>query len=229
MQGMDLNQLNLSAQTLREVNGLQEALDRFFASSNHQDLLQDPDWRHHISTLQQQLIDRIGQVGGEGQDQLSGADNTNDTLRGNAGDDTLLGGDGRDRIGGGAGADLLYGDWAEDRPGGGADTMDGGIGDGAADIAHGGGGDDTYIWRTGDGNDRFHGGAGSDTLVIGGVGPNQLFENFWLQEGVWMTSTDDRTFFFVNAQGERVQEVSGTLRFGDEVLTFSGVSTIRLP
>lgn len=229
MQGMDLNQLALDPATQERIDRVQDAVNRFYNSPNLETLLQDPGWRGHLDGLLQHLIDHIGHVGGDDQDRLSGADNKNDTLRGNAGDDTIMGGDGRDRIGGGAGSDVLYGDWEDDRPGGGADTIDGGIGDGAADIAHGGGGDDTYIWRTGDGDDQFHGGSGSDTLLIGGVGPNQLRDSLWLQEGVWLHSTDDRNFFFVNAQGERVPEVSGTLRIGDEVLTFTGLNTIRLP
>jgi Ca2+-binding RTX toxin-like protein len=71
------------------------------------------------------------------------------TLNGDAGDDTLRGGDGADILNGGDGHDSLVG-------GVGRDTLDGGAGD------------DLIIWNDGDGDDTIEGDAGSDIAQING-------------------------------------------------------------
>ena len=67
----------------------------------------------------------------------------NDTINGNIGDDVLYGGDGNDILNGGDGIDTLFG-------GAGDDTLSGGIG--ATDYLIGEAGNDTYLFKSGDGN-----------------------------------------------------------------------------
>ena len=66
-------------------------------------------------------------------------------LAGDAGRDTLIGGDGSDHLDGGAGPDKLFGGW-------GNDTLDGGSGN---DFLVGGRGLDTFIFSDGHGKDRI--------------------------------------------------------------------------
>ncbi|WP_283806618.1 calcium-binding protein, partial [Bradyrhizobium guangdongense] len=77
------------------------------------------------------------------------------TLNGDAGDDTLAGGDNNDTLNGGDGADTLAG-------GNGNDTLAGGAGD---DELDGGNGNDVLDGGTGD--DALTGGAGADTYNFG--------------------------------------------------------------
>ncbi len=81
-------------------------------------------------------------VGGDGDDNIVGFSNGNDTLRGGAGNDTLSGEDGNDTLYGESGNDVLYG----------------GNGD---DALYGGEGDDTLYGHFG--ADSLDGGAGTDT------------------------------------------------------------------
>ena len=78
------------------------------------------------------------------------------SLRGNDGDDTLLGGV--------ANEDFVAGP--------GNDTVDGNQG---ADAANLGAGDDTFIWDPGDGSDSIEGRAGADTMRFNGSGANETF------------------------------------------------------
>ena len=78
------------------------------------------------------------------------------SVRGNAGDDTLLGGV--------ANEDFVAGP--------GNDTVDGNQG---ADVANLGAGDDLFIWDPGDGSDSIEGGAGADTMRFNGSGANETF------------------------------------------------------
>jgi hypothetical protein len=89
----------------------------------------------------------------------------NDTLIGDAGDDTLNGFAGNDTLKGGAGADILNG-------GDGNDTV---VGDGGTDQAFLGAGNDTFIWNPGDGNDTVDGGSGHDTLDFVGKSSGETF------------------------------------------------------
>lgn len=92
-------------------------------------------------------------IGGTGDDTLSG-DAGDDVLDGEHGNDTLYGGTGRDRIWAGHGSDIV--DAGEDDDtvygGGDDDVITGGQGN---DYLYGGQGADTYIYRTGDGNDTI--------------------------------------------------------------------------
>jgi Ca2+-binding RTX toxin-like protein len=92
-------------------------------------------------------------VGGDSADEMSGGEN-NDLLRGHAGDDRLTGDSGIDSLLGGAGDDELA---AGDQ----SDLLNGGVGNDALD---GGRGDDTMIG--GHGDDIMVGGAQDDLYVF---------------------------------------------------------------
>ena len=109
-------------------------------------------------------------IGDAGNDTLYGGDDA-DWIEGGAGDDTLKGDAGDDTIDGGAGDDWIAGDAGDDTIDGGAgddwlygregnDTIDGGAGD---DLLYGNADDDTIYGGAGD--DRINGGAGDDTLI----------------------------------------------------------------
>jgi Ca2+-binding RTX toxin-like protein len=80
------------------------------------------------------------------------------TLNGNAGVDTLTGGDGADRVSGGEAADVLEGGAGDDRV----------TGDRGADQMLGGAGDDVLEWNDGDGSDVATGGDGADLVRVNG-------------------------------------------------------------
>jgi serralysin len=134
-------------------------------------------------------------IGGSGNDSLTGnaSDNSlsggtgNDTLRGAAGDDTLYGGDGSDTLDGGAGDDFIFGgtsaaDLRDVIYGGdGNDRIDGGYGN---DLIYGMNDNDTIAGGFGadtlqgqDGDDVITGSALSD-LVFGGAGDDFLNGGF---------------------------------------------------
>ncbi len=71
----------------------------------------------------------------------------NDILDGDLGRDTIYGGTGNDSIEGGAGNDVIYG-------GSGNDLISGDEGN---DIMNGGAGRDTFVFDTGEGDDRING------------------------------------------------------------------------
>jgi hypothetical protein len=93
------------------------------------------------------------QIGGSGNDTLTGTagndllngGNGNDSLIGNAGNDTLIGGNGTDFLVGSAGNDLLNGD-------NGSDTLRGGLGN---DTLIGGLGPDVFVFAAGEGIDTI--------------------------------------------------------------------------
>jgi Ca2+-binding RTX toxin-like protein len=93
------------------------------------------------------------QMGGNGNDTLTGTagndslngGNGNDSLIGNAGDDTLIGGNGTDFLVGSAGNDLLNGD-------NGSDTLRGGLG---SDTLTGGNGADVFVFAALEGTDTI--------------------------------------------------------------------------
>lgn len=103
--------------------------------------------------------------------QLLAAEDTNDTLSGDARANVIYGGNGNDNINGQGGNDRLYG-------GNGSDTIMGGSGD---DYVEGNSGNDTLLGGTGNdrllggsGNDTLNGGAGNDVLE-GGTGRDTIF------------------------------------------------------
>ena len=116
--------------------------------------------------------------GNFGRDLLEGGDG-NDLLLGGQGADTLEGGAGNDTLRGGSGHDLLLGGDGDDRLEGnaGSDTLDGGAGD---DVLRGGIGADTFVFRSGYGNDRivdFQRGIDTieiDAALLGGGTPDPL-------------------------------------------------------
>ena len=96
-------------------------------------------------------------------DRISGLEDTNYSLSGNGGNDTLAtaggsdfltGGAGDDELTSGGGSDWLYGESGDDilDAGDGDDFLSGGSGD---DILRGGGGDDVYFYLRGDGSDTI--------------------------------------------------------------------------
>ncbi len=108
--------------------------------------------------------------GGAGNDTVQGLANSNDTVIGNGGDDSLKGLSGNDTLYGGNGNDKAYGDAGNDTAYGeaGNDSLTGGAGN---DTLFGGGGNDRIT--AGDGNDSLTGGAGNDWLK-GGNGSDSL-------------------------------------------------------
>jgi Ca2+-binding RTX toxin-like protein len=110
--------------------------------------------------------------GGSGNDQITVDANvrTGLTLKGGAGDDTIIGGSGNDRIFGGSGNDILLGR-------GGNDYINGGSGN---DLISGGNGNDTLVGGNGNdvmfggrGNDNMFGGNGND-IMVGGSGHDNM-------------------------------------------------------
>lgn len=85
------------------------------------------------------------QNGGNGNDTLTGYDDSDDLLNGGAGRDWLDGLSGDDQLSGGADDDWLYGGAGNDNliGGGGMDTLVGGAGD---DVQNGGGHADTFVF-----------------------------------------------------------------------------------
>src|SRR4051794_25171900 len=125
--------------------------------------------------------------GGQGNDQLVGADFTfigqpapRNLIDGGDGDDTLGGGSSSDRAFGGAGADTVNGRGGSDYLDGGADDdrvfggdgADTVLGDTGNDYLNGENGDDTVV--ADGGNDYLSAGAGDD-VVVGGIGNDTLF------------------------------------------------------
>ena len=135
--------------------------------------------------------------GEEGNDSIVGGANFDDA-NGNMGNDTISTGDGDDFCVGGRDNDLLFGD-------GGADFVYGNLGD---DTCNGGDGAD--VVRGGQGNDTLSGGAGNDFLsgdrgddtMVGGAGAD-----------IFHSSSDagiDRVLDFSLTEGDRVQLDPGT-------------------
>ena len=101
---------------------------------------------------------------GDGTDTLSSIENAvvgggDDVVMGNAGANTINGGNGNDKLTGGAGDDVLVG-------GTGGDTLYAGDGD---DTVIAGAGDDVIVGGDGAGNDRYTGGTGVDTIRYTGA------------------------------------------------------------
>jgi Ca2+-binding RTX toxin-like protein len=171
---------------------------------------------------------------GGGNDQVStGASNDyaygeagNDVINTGSGNDLAYGGSGHDVINGGAGQDQLQGEDGDDR-------LDGGVGDGAADLAVGAEGNDSYIWTPGDGNDQFQGGVGSDTLQLDNVSLPQLQAaltlegNTGLQMSVSTSAQGQPVVSFTDAAGNPTT-FQGRINIGGETMVFSQIERIVL-
>ena len=127
-------------------------------------------------------------IGGAAFDDING-NMGNDTASGGAGEDWVVGGKDNDLLFGGGGSDLVYGNI-------GADTCDGNDGN---DIVRGGQDNDQVFGGAGD--DYVSGDKGSDTMT-GGAGAD-IFHSFG-DAGL------DRVTDFSLAQGDRVQLDPGT-------------------
>jgi len=92
-----------------------------------------------------------------------------------AGDDDITGGSSGQNIYGLAGNDVINGAGGDDNiyGGDGNDTLDGNAGN--DDDIFGEAGDDTIIYRNGDGSTDVDGGSGIDTLRVPMVGRNRMF------------------------------------------------------
>lgn len=122
-------------------------------------------------------------VGGIGFDDMNG-NMGRDTLSGGQGDDWVVGGQGGDQLFGDGGSDFVYGNLGDDTVtgGDGGDFVRGGQG---ADVLYGEAGND---WMSGDrGDDTITGGSGADTFYI------------------FTGSGIDRVTDFNRAEGDRVQ------------------------
>jgi Ca2+-binding RTX toxin-like protein len=174
---------------------------------------------------------------GGGTDEVH-AGSGNDNVDAGAGDDKVFGeswGDsyGNDTLNGGAGSDELHGDAPGEQWSGGHDQLNGGNDDHAADKAFGGGGDDTYTWTPGDGNDEFHGDAGRDTLNLPEMSWSQLQQ---LQQSgglqfygpaLQMIADSSGRVIFVDGQGNP-QSFSGQLTVGGETIKFFNVEGFQV-
>jgi calpain family cysteine protease/hemolysin type calcium-binding protein len=115
-------------------------------------------------TFSASQVGRVDVYGGAGADTITSKGPANAKVVrvfGLAGNDTLIGGNGREVLTGNTGTDTLKG-------GGANDTLNGGIGN---DLLVGGDGDDTL--NGGDGDNRMIGGAGADTFN-GGAGRDTI-------------------------------------------------------
>ena len=136
-------------------------------------------------------------------------------MTGDAGDDTLNGGNGADALSGGDDADELSG-------GAGSDTLDGGAGDDALD-----GGNGADVLDGGVGDDVLTGGEGTDTMNFGD-GTGAEFGN----DEVTDLDFDDEDVISVNAAAGfdpasvivDDDGVNTTLDFGFGTITLDGVS-----
>jgi Ca2+-binding RTX toxin-like protein len=146
-------------------------LDDFYCGSNEADFLDGGTGNDLMAGL-------------AGDDKLSGGVG-DDQIFGDAGDDTLIGNDGNDLLDGGSGNDQLSGDLGNDTVIGGAgndtlvvydeDVAEGGTGD---DVIYYGGGNVTYRFARGDGQDQIQSvtafGNNTSTLVLKDIAPADL-------------------------------------------------------
>jgi Ca2+-binding RTX toxin-like protein len=105
------------------------------------------------------------------------------TLDGGAGNDAINGGDGNDTLHGGSENDAIDGN-------------------GGADTALMGAGDDSFTWDPGDGSDKVEGEAGNDTMVFNGAGAAENFD---------FSANGNRLRFF-RTQGAITMDTAGVER-----------------
>ena len=149
----------------------------------------------------------------------------NDTIDGNAADNTLRGGDGNDRLTGLEGQDELYGNDGSDRLFGGKDIdiVRGGAG---ADRLFGGDGADTLIGNKG--SDKLVGGDGQD-LIEGGGGDDLLIGGFGKDTLIGGGGAD--TFRFVKAKDSKntsTADVIEDFTVGEDTIDLSNLSATAL-
>ena len=181
-------------------------------------------------------MDELDKISGGAINRMYGDDGS-DMMTGTDGRDSMRGGDGSDYMQGGAGDDTLRGDDGSDMLMGGAgnDILDGGNWDGTTDIAHGGEGDDAYLWRVdGEGDDVFIGGPGNDTIRLWNLDSGTL-EEVWDSGNFNITVKDsegnnvDITSEMFDEKGNLIlpPDSSGVITgpTGD-TLTFDGVEKI---
>jgi Ca2+-binding RTX toxin-like protein len=121
------------------------------------------------------------------------------TVRGEAGNDVLIGSAGADNLTGGDGDDTLSGNGGDDilRGSAGNDSLDGGSGNDG--LSGGAGGDDI---TAGSGNDTAYGGSGID-IIRGGVGDDTLFGG----QGADIVAGEDGTDQLAGGSGDDSADV----------------------
>ena len=153
------------------------------AGQGFDQIISSRNFRGSMANIEQVTLADVGRArvirGDDGDNHLVGNSFDNrlfgrggdDVLDGIGGSNLLNGGDGDDTLNGGNGEDTLVGGSGDDLiEGGGADDVI--LGGGGADIAVGGSGDDRI--NAGAGDDSLNGGAGDDSLN-GGNGSDRLF------------------------------------------------------
>ncbi|MEY8193248.1 MAG: calcium-binding protein, partial [Cycloclasticus sp.] len=171
-------------------------------------------------------------VGGTGNDSLVGFAG-NDSLYGGAGDDYLSGGDGRNYLDGGQGDDNLSVDASSEEStligGTGDDTLSGGEwfeGGEGDDSIYGLGGNDTYVFDTGFGNDYIETGRNTDNQVIRfskNISPNDVhYKNNYNDLIIGLYGTDDtitvRNYFIQYSSGDGYNYAIEEIRFANGVV-----------
>lgn len=163
------------------------------------------------------------------QSAIQAADAAGDELRGNGGDDTIIGGDGGDTIFGDSGNDWIRGGNGSDTISGGMgrDNLDGGAGD---DVISGGVDNDSLYGRDGDdhlkgdsGDDTLDGGAGND-FIEGGSGNDRIFSGSG-DDHVAGGSGFDTLDFGSSASGVTIDMSKGTA-VGNGSDTFEGIERV---
>jgi Ca2+-binding RTX toxin-like protein len=169
---------------------------------------------------------------GTGDDEIHG-EGGNDFITARSGNDTVFGDEcpcdtGDDILIGGGGSDELHGDAPGETEVGGNDAMDGGTGDEAGDQAFGGGGDDSYVWGVGDGNDEFHGDAGNDLLLLDDLTLADLQAGLQLTNSSLLLSLNEAgEVTFIDPATNQAVAFSGSLTIGTETLRFYNIEKIR--
>jgi len=148
-------------------------------------------------------------------------DDSNNILKGGAGNETIFGKAGNDTIAGGEGDDVIFGDQGSDTLSGGpgSDKLDGGAGsdrlivDEGADVIDGGSGDDTILFSSLKELPEFvSGGGGEDTLVLAGM-PTTIGTTSLAHDNAAYTGVDlkkivsaKETWSYTDAEGNEVNE-----------------------
>ena len=166
--------------------------------------------------------------------------NSNLTLNGNSGSNTLTGGAGNDQINGRGGDDVLSGGAGNDEINGGAgnDILDGGSG---SDELEGGSGNDTLIYKLAENNvkgthDEYDGGSGTDTLELQFTRAEwmnasnqtvlQSYLNWASKSGSNCHWDDEFTFKFANAKLEIEDIEKLVVKVDNKVINNAGNNTV---